>query len=100
MPSSFDPSVALRFAEDGRAHVRAQIAVEAQTRRRADRLPLAFGLRLMGRKSTYLTVRICGASSVNGFLVDLRNMPREVQQIAFDKGMIPYIPADREKDLS
>ena len=37
---------------------------------------------------------------VNGFLVDLRNMSREVQQIAFDKGMIPYIPADREKDPS
>jgi hypothetical protein len=36
-------------------------------------------------------------AKVNGFLVDLRNMPREVQQIAFDKGMIPYIPADREK---
>jgi hypothetical protein len=39
-------------------------------------------------------------AEVNGFLADLRNMPREVQQIAFDKGMIPYIPADREKDLS
>lgn len=38
-------------------------------------------------------------AEVNGFLVDLRNMPREVQQIAFDKGMIPYIPADREKDV-
>ena len=37
-------------------------------------------------------------AEVNGFLVDLRNMPREVQQIAFDKGMIPYIPGDREKD--
>jgi hypothetical protein len=24
-------------------------------------------------------------------------MPREVQQIAFEKGMIPYIPADQEK---
>ena len=36
-------------------------------------------------------------AEVNGLLVDLRNMPREVQQIAFDKGMIPYIPADREK---
>jgi hypothetical protein len=34
---------------------------------------------------------------VNGLLVHVRNMPREVQQIAFDKGMIPYIPADREK---
>jgi hypothetical protein len=36
-------------------------------------------------------------ADVNGLLVDLRDMPREVQQIAFDKGMIPYIPADREK---
>ena len=36
-------------------------------------------------------------AEVNGFLVDLRDMPREVQQIAFDKGMIPYIPADQEK---
>jgi hypothetical protein len=36
-------------------------------------------------------------AEVNGLLVDLREMPREVQQIAFDKGMIPYIPADHEK---
>ena len=36
-------------------------------------------------------------AAVNGVLVDLRDMPREVQQIAFDKGMIPYIPADQEK---
>ncbi|HTV32068.1 MAG TPA: DUF6398 domain-containing protein [Methylocella sp.] len=37
-------------------------------------------------------------AEVNGFIVDLRHMPREVQQIAFDKGMIPYIPADQEKE--
>ena len=36
-------------------------------------------------------------AEVNGFLVDLRDMPREVQQIAFDKGMIPYIPANQEQ---
>jgi len=36
-------------------------------------------------------------AEVNGVLVDLRDMPREVQQIAFDEGMIPYIPADQEK---
>lgn len=36
-------------------------------------------------------------AEVNGLLVDLRTMPREVQQIAFDKGMIPYIPADQKK---
>jgi len=28
-------------------------------------------------------------------LVDLRDMPREVQEIAFQKGMIPYIPDDQ-----
>lgn len=33
---------------------------------------------------------------VNGFIVDVRGMPREVQEIAFGKGLIPYIPADRE----
>lgn len=33
---------------------------------------------------------------VNCFLVDLRDMPREVQEIAFERGMIPYIPADRD----
>lgn len=35
-------------------------------------------------------------AEVNGLLVDLRHMPREVQEIAFERGMIPYIPADRE----
>ena len=35
-------------------------------------------------------------AEVNGILVDLRQAPREVQEIAFNKGMIPYIPADRD----
>ncbi len=34
-------------------------------------------------------------AQVNGVLVDLRDMPREVQEIAFEKGMIPYIPDDQ-----
>ncbi|CAN5160748.1 hypothetical protein BH11PLA2_BH11PLA2_43270 [soil metagenome] len=34
---------------------------------------------------------------VNGFMVDIRHAPREVQEIAFKKGLIPYIPADRKK---
>ncbi len=34
-------------------------------------------------------------AEVNGLLVDLRDMPREVQEIAYEKGMIPYIPADQ-----
>jgi len=38
-------------------------------------------------------------AEVNGLLVDLRTMPREVQEVAFAKGIIPYIPAD-EQDQS
>ena len=35
---------------------------------------------------------------VNGFLMDIRDAPREAQVVAFEKGLIPYIPADREAD--
>ncbi len=31
---------------------------------------------------------------VNGFLIDIRSAPREIQEVAFRKGLIPYIPAD------
>lgn len=33
---------------------------------------------------------------VNGFLVDVRDAPREVQEIAFERGLIPYVPGERE----
>jgi hypothetical protein len=32
---------------------------------------------------------------VNGFLMDIRMAPREAQVVAYEKGLIPYIPADR-----
>ncbi len=32
---------------------------------------------------------------VNGFLMDIRHAPRELQEVAFEKGLITYIPADR-----
>ncbi len=32
--------------------------------------------------------------SVNGLLVDVRWMPLEVQEIAYEKGLIPYIPGE------
>ncbi|MFI4973421.1 MAG: DUF6398 domain-containing protein [Caulobacterales bacterium] len=35
-------------------------------------------------------------ATVNGLVVDLREMPRDLQVIAYEKGIIPYIPADRE----
>jgi hypothetical protein len=30
--------------------------------------------------------------TVQGVAVDARTMPREVQEIAFEKGLIPYLP--------
>jgi hypothetical protein len=35
-------------------------------------------------------------AEVNGMLVDLRDMPRELQVIAYEKGVIPCIPADQQ----
>jgi hypothetical protein len=34
---------------------------------------------------------------VNGLPVDIRHAPRHLQEIAFNKGLIPYIPADRKQ---
>ena len=30
--------------------------------------------------------------SVNGLIVDVRSMPLEIQEIAYEKGLIPYVP--------
>jgi hypothetical protein len=35
--------------------------------------------------------------NVNGLLMDIRQAPREAQEVAFNKGLIPYIPADRKQ---
>ena len=32
---------------------------------------------------------------VNGFVVDVRSMPRDIQEAAYEKGLIPYLPGDR-----
>jgi hypothetical protein len=32
---------------------------------------------------------------VNGFVVDVRQMPRDVQEVAYAKGLIPYLPGAR-----
>ncbi len=31
---------------------------------------------------------------VNGFVIDARHAPREIQEEAFRKGLIPYIPGE------
>jgi hypothetical protein len=36
--------------------------------------------------------------NVNGLLMDIRQAPREAQEAAFRKGLIPYIPADRRQE--
>jgi hypothetical protein len=33
---------------------------------------------------------------LNGLMMDIRRAPRDAQVAAFEKGLIPYIPADRE----
>ena len=37
--------------------------------------------------------------SVNGLMVDIRDMPLEVQRLAFQKGLIPYVPGVPENNL-
>jgi len=32
---------------------------------------------------------------VDGFIVDVRDMPLEIQKQAFEMGIIPYIPGER-----
>jgi hypothetical protein len=34
--------------------------------------------------------------SVDGLIVDIRREPREVQEVAYRQGLIPYIPADQQ----
>ncbi len=34
--------------------------------------------------------------SVNGMIMDIRSLPREIQEEAFEKGLIPYIPDDKK----
>ena len=31
---------------------------------------------------------------IDGFIVDIRDMPLEVQHMAFKKGIIPYVPGE------
>ncbi len=31
--------------------------------------------------------------SVNGLIIDARHVPREIQEVAFKKGLIPYLPS-------
>lgn len=34
---------------------------------------------------------------VNGLILDGRHLPREIQEMTYQKGFIPYIPADKEQ---
>ena len=34
---------------------------------------------------------------VNGYVVDVRSMPRDIQEAAYEKGLIPYLPGSRPR---
>jgi len=36
---------------------------------------------------------------VNGLLIDIRQAPIELQRLAHEKGLIPFVPADRQEKL-
>jgi len=36
--------------------------------------------------------------SVDGMLADARHMPRHLQEVAFEKGLIPYIPGSENSE--
>ena len=36
--------------------------------------------------------------SVNGFIVDARSLPRPIQEEAYRKGLIPYLPEGQSAD--
>jgi len=57
-----------------------------------DLIPFDPGWSLPSRMDDNLLVWML---EVNGFLVDARYAPREIQVAAYEKGLIPYIPADR-----
>lgn len=33
--------------------------------------------------------------SFNGLIIDARSLPPEIQQMAYEKGLIPYLPEQR-----
>ena len=35
---------------------------------------------------------------VNGLMVNIRHAPIELQRLAFEKGLIPYVPAERAEN--
>ena len=37
--------------------------------------------------------------TVNGLMVDVRDMPLEVQKIAYEKGLIPHIPKSKTEEI-
>ena len=38
--------------------------------------------------------------SFNGFILDARTLPREIQEVAYEKGVIPYVYADKFTEMA
>ena len=41
----------------------------------------------------FISPRMVWILQLNGLMVDIRQLPIEVQQMAFEKGLIPFVPA-------
>lgn len=54
-----------------------------------DRMDPEFSIQQLNEKNLYIWLL-----RVNGMPLDIRTAPREAQEVAFNRGLIPYIPAD------
>jgi hypothetical protein len=36
--------------------------------------------------------------TINGFIVDARGLPRPLQEEAYRKGLIPYLPSEKDNE--
>ncbi len=48
----------------------------------------------LGKAVAGLNAQAIWMLDMNGLPMDIRRAPREAQVVAFEKGLIPYIPAD------
>ena len=54
-------------------------------------------LRFTGRLPSLFDINpLVWLLNVDGVIMDARKAPRTIQELAFEEGLIPYIPADRD----
>jgi hypothetical protein len=91
--------VALISTVNCSAHVTRQIAQHFTPDRLAP-YPNVDGLNMRDQPQVKRTSGGDYLETENGVVFDVRMAPREVQQRAFDAGLIPFIPADRPAPIA